>query len=137
MSNANHEMTSQLVTDSEPGSTLLSVSRLTGRASRVAVLGGFAVLVLVGRAAWPGGEPTVDRPGSPVVLGCLEGRKDSTTDAVGQTTDAASEANLQDTAGEVADQAADTAGAVCPLVSCALGPILCRSPGFPPRLSQG
>ena len=45
MSNANNEMTSQLVSDSEPDSTLLSVARPTGRASRVAVRGGFAVLL--------------------------------------------------------------------------------------------
>ena len=105
----------------------------------MAVLGGFAVLAIVGLAAWPGGEPTVARPGSSVVSGCLEGLKDPTTNAVGQTTDSASEAtdSLQEAAGEETDQAADTAGAVCPLVSCALGPILCRSPGFLPRLSQG
>ena len=140
MSYVNNEMASRLASDSEPGSTLLSVARPTGRASRVAVLGDFAVLALVGLAAWPGGEPTVARPGSSVVLGCLEGWNDSATDAVGRTTDAASEAtdSLQDAAGEEADQAADAAGAVCPpgQVRAGADPVQ-QSGGFGRGLSRG
>jgi len=115
--------------------TLLSVARPTGRASRVTVRGGSAVLALVSFAAWPGDESTVDRPGSPVDLGRLEDGKDSATDAVGQTTDVASEAtdDLQDAAGEVADQAADTAGQCALLFRIALEPILGSSLVFLPR----
>ena len=115
--------------------TLLSVARPTGRASRATVRGGSAVLALVSFAAWPGNEPTVDRPGSPVDLGRLEDGKDSATDAVGQTTDVASEAtdDLQDAAGEVADQAADTAGQGALLFRIALEPILGSSLVFLPR----
>ena len=89
--NANHGMTSQLGSDSEPDNALLSIAHPTGRASRVPGLGGFAVLALVVV------EP-VTRLGSAVALRGLEDWRDSATDAAGRTINAASKAadNLQD-----------------------------------------
>ena len=123
----------------------------------MAVLGGFAVLAIVGLAAWPGGEPTVARPGSSVVSGCLEGLKDPTTNAVGQTTDSASEAtdslqdaagketdqtteatdSLQDAAGKVTDQTTDAAGAGGPPGQVRAGADPVQQPWVCRELSRG
>jgi len=105
------------------------------RASRGAVLGDVAALVLVGLAVLPGGEPTVARPGSSVVLGCLEGRNESATDAAGQTTDAASEATdrPQDVAARGRTRLPTPPERRVPLARFALEPGLRGSSGVPPR----